>query len=87
MTGAGTCTMNANQSGNASYLAAPLVQQSFTVSLRSQTISFSTPPPGSAVVGGSTYSVSAFASSGLTVTYAIAAGSTTVCSISGSRCR
>lgn len=29
--GAGTCTLDANQSGNASYSAAPQVQQSFTV--------------------------------------------------------
>ncbi len=39
-TGAGTCTINANQAGNASYLAAPQVQQSFAVALASQTISF-----------------------------------------------
>ena len=29
--GGGTCTINANQAGNANYLAAPQVQQSFTV--------------------------------------------------------
>jgi hypothetical protein len=31
-TGAGTCTLDANQAGNATYAAAPQVTQSFTVS-------------------------------------------------------
>ena len=31
LVGSGTCTINANQAGNASYLAAPQVQQSFAV--------------------------------------------------------
>jgi hypothetical protein len=82
-TGAGTCTVDANQAGNASYQAAPQVQQSFTVGLRSQSISFVTQPPASPSVGGS-YTVSASATSGLTVTYAVSAGSTGVCTISGS---
>ena len=38
--GAGTCTINANQAGNGSYLAAPQKQQSFAVGLAPQTISF-----------------------------------------------
>lgn len=29
--GAGTCTLDANQAGNANYTAAPLVTQSFSV--------------------------------------------------------
>ena len=40
LVGAGTCTINANQAGNGSYQAAPQVQQSFTVSRGTQTITF-----------------------------------------------
>ena len=65
LVGVGTCTINANQAGNASYLAAPQKQQSFTISIASQTISFTSVPPGSAVVGGASYHITASASSGL----------------------
>jgi hypothetical protein len=82
-TGAGTCLVNADQAGNASYLAAPQVQQSFGVGLQSQTITFTSTAPGSASVDGAAYSVAAGASSGLPVTFSIAAGSAGVCSISG----
>jgi hypothetical protein len=82
-TGAGTCVVNADQSGNASYLAAPQVQQSFAVGLRTQTITFTSTAPGSAVVGGSTYTVTATASSGLTVSFSVAASSAGICTISG----
>jgi len=81
--GAGTCTIDANQSGNGSYQAAPQVQQSFAVGLRSQAISFVTQPPASPSVG-ETYDVSASATSGLAVTYAVSAGSAGICTISGS---
>ena len=84
MTGAGTCTINANQAGNASYQAAPQVQQSFTIALATQTISFTSTPPGGATVGGATYTVSATASSGLAVTFTAAAGSAGICTLSGS---
>ena len=40
LVGVGTCTVNANQAGNGSYLAAPQVQQSFTVARAPQTITF-----------------------------------------------
>ena len=36
--GAGTCAVDADQGGDASYLAAPRAQQSFAVALRAQTI-------------------------------------------------
>jgi hypothetical protein len=84
LVGAGTCTINADQAGDASYLPAPQAQQSFTVSVRSQTIFFLSAPPASAVVGGSTYTVSAFATSFLPVTFAVAPASAGVCTISGS---
>jgi len=84
MTGAGTCTIDANQAGSASYLAAPQVQQSFTVGLVPQTISFTSSPPGAATVGGATYTVSATSGSGGVVTFTIAPGSSGVCTLSGS---
>ena len=51
-------------------------------SLTSQTISYSTTAPGSATVGGATYTPAAMATSGLPVTITLDAGSTG-CSISG----
>ncbi len=84
LVGAGTCTINANQSGNGSYLAAPQKQQSFTIGHASQTISFTSAPPGSAVVGGSTYHLTASASSGLAVAFSAAAGSAGICTVAGS---
>jgi hypothetical protein len=82
--GAGTCTINANQAGNANYFAAPQVQQSFTVALRTQSISFTSSPPGAAVVGGSTYTVAASATSGLAVSFSAAPASAGVCTVTGS---
>jgi len=84
LVGAGTCTINANQAGNGSYLAAPQKQQSFTISKRSQTISFTSAPPGSAVVGGASYNVAATATSGLAVVFSAAASSAGICTVSGS---
>jgi hypothetical protein len=81
--GSGTCTINANQSGNGSYLAAPQVQQSFAVGLTAQTISFTSTPPSGAVAGGAGYTVTATASSGLAVAFTLSAGSAGVCTISG----
>ena len=83
-TGVGTCVINANQAGNASYNAAPQLQQSFAVGKGSQTISFTSTAPVGATVGGATYTVTATATSGLTVSLAIDASASTVCSISGS---
>jgi hypothetical protein len=87
LVGAGTCTVNADQAGNASYLPAPQVQQSFSVSTpgkSSQTITFTSTAPSNATVGGSTYAVSATASSGLTVAFSAAASSAGICTVSGS---
>jgi hypothetical protein len=66
--GAGTCTINADQAGNADYLAATQVQQSFAVTKNDQTITFTSPAPDSAVFGGS-YSATATSTSDLTVTF------------------
>ncbi|HVF61353.1 MAG TPA: Ig-like domain-containing protein [Thermoanaerobaculia bacterium] len=83
-TAAGTCVINGNQAGDANYDPAPQAQQSFAVSLASQTISFTSTAPAGATVGGPTYEVTATASSGLTVTFTIDASASTVCSIAGS---
>jgi hypothetical protein len=83
-TAAGTCVIDANQSGSANYNSAPQVQQSFPVVLRSdQTISFTSATPTNAVVGGS-YTPTATATSGLTVSFTIDSTATAVCSISSS---
>src|SRR5579875_3724001 len=83
--GAGTCVIDANQAGNANYLAAPQVQQSFAVGQGTQTITFTSSPPSNAAVGGPTYTVSATGgASGNPVVFTIDASATSVCSISGS---
>jgi hypothetical protein len=81
---AGTCVVNADQAGDASYDAAPRVQQSFAVGRASQTITFTSTAPTTAVVDGATYAVAATASSGLAVAFSIDAGAASVCSIAGS---
>ena len=82
--GAGTCVIDANQAGDANWNAAPQAQQSFTVAKGSQTISFTSSAPAGATVNGSSYSVSATATSGLPVSFTIDAVAASVCSISGS---
>jgi Subtilase family len=78
----GTCTLEAEQPGDGSYQAATPVEQSFTIARATQTVTFSSPPPGSAVVGGESYEVSAEASSGLAVT--VGSDTPDVCSVEGS---
>jgi uncharacterized protein (TIGR03437 family) len=77
------CSVAAAQSGNAAWLAAPTVTQSFTIkagSGTSQAITF--PPPGNATFGQtSTIPLNATASSGLPVSFA--SNSPAVCSVSG----
>src|SRR5205807_2421725 len=87
--GSGICTINADQPGNAAYEAAARVQQSFGIgggaqSLSVHTINFSSTPPVGAVVGLSTYTVAATATSGLPVVFSADPGSAGVCTVSGS---
>lgn len=72
---AGTCVIDANQAGNANYLAANQVQQSVAVNKGSQAISITSTPPSSAKVGGS-YVPTATSNSGLTVAITLDATST-----------
>jgi hypothetical protein len=83
-TAAGTCVVNANQAGGASYLAAPQVQQSFTVAKGSQTVSFTSTAPVAAAVAGPAYIVTATSTSGLAAAFTIDASASAVCSIAGS---
>jgi hypothetical protein len=76
----GTCVINADQAGNATYLAASQ-QQSFDVK-SNQTISFTSSAPVNAVAGEGTYTPTATATSGLTVTFTIDPIASSVCSIS-----
>jgi large repetitive protein len=80
-TGTGTCTIDANQAGNASYSAAPQVQQSSTVGPASQVITFTSTAPVGQVAGGPSYLVAASAPSGLPVTFTVAAASSSVCAV------
>ena len=73
--------INANQAGNATFNAAPQVQQSFAVVKQAQTISFTSTAPANATVAGPTYLVTATATSGLAVTFTIDATASTVCTI------
>jgi len=67
----GTCVIDANQAGNSDYSAATQVQQVVTVSKESQTIAFTSAAPLEARVGGFSYTPTATATSGLTVTFSI----------------
>jgi mono/diheme cytochrome c family protein len=81
---AGTCSLSANQSGDATYNAAPEVVNTFTVAsaggvvLPSQTITFASPGPQ---VVGTPVTLSASADSGLLVSFA--STTTTICTVSG----
>jgi uncharacterized repeat protein (TIGR01451 family) len=55
-----------------------------TIDKGDQTISFTSTAPSDATVGGPTYTVTATATSGLTVTFAIDQSASAVCSIAGS---
>ena len=77
--GSGSCVLDANQAGNGTYNPAAQVQQSFNVSgaaPTSQTISFGTAP--SLILNASAATVSATATSGLTVQFATASSACNV---------
>ncbi|HEY0777252.1 MAG TPA: hypothetical protein VGD56_04720, partial [Gemmatirosa sp.] len=65
---AGACTLAADQAGDSVYAAAPRLTQTITVTLRSQTIAFTSTPPSPARVGG-TYTVGASVSSDFVPAY------------------
>ncbi len=75
----GTCTIRADQAGNATYNAAPQVTQGFTVAKGNQTIAFGT--LADKALGDPDFGISATASSGLAVTFTSATAP--VCTVSG----
>jgi hypothetical protein len=78
---AGTCVIDANQAGNASYAAAPTAMQSAGVGLAPQTITFTSTPPQVALVGD-TYQVTATGgASGNPVVITIDPSSTSECAM------
>jgi hypothetical protein len=81
---AGTCIIDANQAGNASYTAAPQVQQTITVAKDPQKITFTSTAPKSPIIGG-TYVVTASSTSHLVVAVTIDKSTTSICSISSGK--
>lgn len=74
--GIGTVTVRASQAGNASYLPAPNVDQSFFVAQKSQVITFNT--LNERIFGEAAFTISATATSGLPVTFSIVSGPATI---------
>ena len=77
LTGAGTCTITASQPGNDNYNAAANLSRTFSIAKANQTITFG--PLANKTFGDPDFSVSATASSGLTVSFA-ASGNCTISS-------
>ncbi len=77
----GTVVVDANQTGNANYLAATLTQMTITVSAPLPTQSITFPLPQTQV-GGTTLTLTATANSGFPVAYS--SSTTSVCTVSGS---
>jgi hypothetical protein len=75
LTGPGSCTVTASQSGNANYNPAPDASRTFAIAKTGQSITFG--PLANKTYGDPGFSVSATASSGLAVSFA-ASGSCTV---------
>jgi len=78
---AGTCTITADQAGNAQYNPAPRIQRSFTVAPAAQTISFAPVPDASPRTFPATRNVAGSATSGLAVTFTTATAN--VCTATG----
>src|SRR5207244_2561682 len=75
ITGAGSCTVTASQAGNASYNPAPDVPEGFSIAKADQTITFGA--LSGKTFGDADFTVSATASSSLSVSFA-ASGNCTV---------
>ena len=75
-TGGGNVTVLANQAGNANYLPATQVSQSFSIAQAAQTITFTAIPNGTYL--GPTVTLQATASSSLPVTFSVASGPATI---------
>ncbi len=81
---AGSCTIQADQAGNANWNAAAPITMTFPVFSGLQIVSFTSTAPVGRAVGGPVYTVAAIAiPSGLPVTFSIDSASSTVCTIAG----
>ena len=79
----GSCVIDANQAGNADYLAAPQVQQTITVGKANQPLTFTAAATGT--VGGSATLSATGGASGNPVVFSVGSASGAgVCSVSGS---
>jgi hypothetical protein len=76
LTGAGTVTIQASQTGNATYNAATPVTQSFSVNKAAQTITFA--PLANRTFGDAPFDLSATATSGLPVSFKVVSGPATI---------
>jgi hypothetical protein len=76
ITGVGTVTVQATQAGNATYASASPVTQTFTVAMANQTISFGA--LANKAYGDAPFALSATASSGLPVSFAVTSGPATL---------
>jgi outer membrane protein OmpA-like peptidoglycan-associated protein len=84
LTTAGTCIVDANQSGNSTYAAATQQQQTVTAVMGAQTIVFTNTPPTNPLPG-TTYTVTATGGlSGNPVTFTRVSPSTTLCTVNSS---
>ena len=82
-TSAGACQFNVTKAASTNYNAATSASFTLVVTKAAQTINFTTQVPMNAVSGG-TYAIAATTNAGLTVSFSLASGSSTYCSISGS---
>jgi hypothetical protein len=78
---AGTCTIQATQTGNTDYLTATPVTANYTISQASQTISYLPAVTTYTYSAGGSFSLSASSSAGLTVSFASLSGG--VCTVTG----
>ncbi len=78
LTGAGSCTITASQSGNSDYNSAPTSPQSFSIAKGNQTITFGA--LSSKTFGDPDFAINASASSSLAVTFSSTGG----CNVTGS---
>jgi YVTN family beta-propeller protein len=78
ITGAGPCKITASQAGNSNFNAAADVPQAFSIAKANQTITFGT--LANKIFGGPDFTVSASATSGLTISF----GAGGNCSVTGS---
>jgi len=79
-TGAGSCSVTATRAADSNFLVSSSASQTVTILKANQSINFTSSVPVSAV-SGTTYTPTATATSGLTVSFSITTGNGTVCSL------